>query len=71
MYVYLLDSNKFNVYELNFIMHQLGYINETHLFYHYRKPENDLDFNIFTLRNDPHALMLSIYFSKKVDRCLD
>ncbi|GJR84051.1 hypothetical protein Tco_0154836 [Tanacetum coccineum] len=66
-YIDLIDIDTFSVLELSSFMKELGYTHGRPMFYHFRVPNNDLDYGLKALACDEDVITLS----KHVDNDFD
>ncbi|GJS38754.1 hypothetical protein Tco_0563797 [Tanacetum coccineum] len=60
-YVDVCDIDEFSVHELNDLVQKLGYSAKVKLYYHFRKPDGDLDTCMHALGNDHDVRKLAEY----------
>ncbi|CAI9275866.1 unnamed protein product [Lactuca saligna] len=64
-YIDLLDMDTFSVHDIDEMMEQLGYVDEgIPLYYHFKQPFSDLDFELFALGSDHDVRHLGTFISK-------
>ncbi|GJS34893.1 RNA-directed DNA polymerase, eukaryota [Tanacetum coccineum] len=60
-YVDVCDIDEFSIHELNDLVQKLGYSAKVKLYYHFRKPDGDLDTSMHALGNDHDVRKLAEY----------
>ncbi|CAI9263334.1 unnamed protein product [Lactuca saligna] len=63
-YIDFLDADEFSVHELDSMMLQLGYDGNRKMYYHFKKPDSDLDVGLMALGSDGDVCKLISYVPK-------
>lgn len=63
-YIDFLDADEFSVHELDSMMLQLGYDGNRKMYYHFKKPDSDLDVGLMALGSDGDVCKLTSYVPK-------